>query len=189
MVTTLLDLRKQGMPRKENIMAQRRTAKQIPRSEAAGAARIYADPKNTCTYRELMQILEASKGTVYTVLDNAVIQHMVDDKVVQQMEEKARFNEDRLHEGKGTRRTEVHYNVLREKRKKYELSEKAAIQIIMMYAETDETRQEFCEREGISKELFNKIMMQYIVTKKVFFNMTVRLHFFRETTNIIHHFS
>ena len=147
----------------------KRVAKQFSRAEIGWAARFYANPKNSCTYRELMQILDASKGTVYTVLYMAVKKHIVDDSVVDDMAKKALFNVNRLHEGKGKRQTEVNYNRLRGERDLYLRNFPAfqALQIIQMYADSEETQKEFRENEGISRELFNTIMLQYLVTDAV----------------------
>ena len=147
----------------------KRVARQFSRAEIGWAARFYADRRNSCTYRELMALLGVSKGTVYTLLYNAVKKHIVDDSVVDDMAKKALFNVNRLHEGKGERESEINYNKLRGERewylKKFPVSQ--ALQIIQMYAESEETQEEFRENEGISRELFNTIMLRYLVTDAV----------------------
>ena len=143
-----------------------RQSKDFSRREMATVAIFYADPKNDCTYREIMRLCNVSKGTAYTMLYKSVKEHMVDDRIVDLMEAKAKFNGQKSHEGKGEVRTDVLYNVLREKRRQYleNFPQQQAIQIISMYAESEETQERFCRNAGISKELFNSIMLHYIVT-------------------------
>ena len=140
------------------------TVPPISRAEIGFAARFYADKRNSCTYRNLMQMFGSTKRRAYTLLYSAVTKHIVDDSVVNDMEEKARYN---THAAEW--RSTVNYNNLRWKRDMYlrNFPTSQALQVIQMYADSEENQKEFREREGISRELFNTIMLQYLVTDAV----------------------
>lgn len=146
---------------------EKRTARQFSRREVAFIAKSYADSKNDFDYRDYMVFYNISRHTFYKLLERAAVENIVDDDIVRRMREKAIFNVQHKHDGKGIDRINNHYDALEQKRKLYGVTEEVAIQMIKNYSKSEQDKHSFCEEAGMTTQFFDKIMMMYITTSKV----------------------
>ena len=146
---------------------EKRTTRQFSRKEVALIAKSYADISNGFDYRDYAKSYNISKHTFYKLLERAVVENIVEADVVKGMYEKSLFNVSRKHEGKGKQKIIEHYEDMWEKRQNYNIPEMAALQLIKEYANSDLTKQAFCEEYAITKNFFSAILKKYIVTDKI----------------------
>lgn len=146
---------------------EKRTAKQFSRKEVAFIAKSYADTSNGFDYKDYTESYNISKHTFYKLLERAVVENIVETDVVKGMYDKSLFNVGIKHEGKGAQIIKKHYEDIWARRQNYMIPEIAALQLIKEYANSDLTKQAFCEEYAITKNFFSAILKKYIVTDKI----------------------
>lgn len=142
---------------------EKRTARDFSRKEEYEVALLYASSYQEFSANVIAEALGVSESTCRTVLDNAVIHNVVNDKIVRLMSEKAARNA-QIHAGiKGKYSSLKHYETLRAKRAAYLPSKREIIIIVKSYAESDLPKECFSQTHYITKQLLTKLIHLAIV--------------------------
>lgn len=138
------------------------TARDFSRKKIAEIATQYAKTDFAYSHEYFSKEYGISKGTFYTVLEKAVIENIVDSKIVKLMAEKSENNSYVRAGIQGQYRSRKHYSNLIAKRKKYMLPKNEAINITEKYAESNVEKAEFAEKNNITITLLNRTIYKAI---------------------------
>lgn len=152
---------------------EKRTAKQFSRSEILRIATAYGDPRNDVDYHSFQKEYNIGEHTFRRLLEMAVEKSIASDELIKQMEEKAKFNVERSHEGKGKGQIRDHYKELKSKQAEY--LTKRAIEILEAFAESPFDKSEFCKDKVLSEDGMNWILKNYLpsndISERVFWKI------------------
>lgn len=139
------------------------TAKDFSRKKIAKIATQYAETNFAYSHDYFSREYNISKGTFYTVLEKAVIENIVDDKIVKMMAQKAAHNSQEKANEAGKQRSAKHYEYLILKRKQYMPPKKQAIMWTIEYAYCKYSKNDFVTKNFITIALLNRVIYKAIV--------------------------
>jgi len=140
----------------------KKTAKEFSRRQIWKIATDYAktEYKYSCDYYQ--REFQISKWTFYTILEKAVVEHIVDMETVELMAIKARYNSSIKAGEAGAERSRKHYDYLKRKRALYRMSKKQATKWTIQYAESKLNKKEFAKRSCITTQLLDVTIKEAI---------------------------
>lgn len=140
----------------------KKTAKDLSRKQIWEIATGYAQTNYAYSHEYYEREFQISKGTFYTALEKAVIEHIVDMQTVELMAAKAAYNSSVKAGEAGAGRSRKHYDYLKKKRALYRLPKKQAIKWTVKYAESQFNKKEFANRACITTQLLDVTIKEAI---------------------------
>lgn len=100
---------------------------------------------------------------IYSLLEKAVIENVVDNSIVELMAAKAAYNSSIKAGGAGRIRSEKHYTYLKQRREQYMLTKEQAIDFTSEYAKSDLSKEDFCRSKFLTIALLNRTISKAII--------------------------
>ena len=141
----------------------KKTVRNLSRKTIAEIATRYAQTNFLYSHEYFSREYEISKSTFYATLEKAVVENIVDDKIVEQMAQKAAYNSKVKAGEAGKHRSRKHYERLLLKRRQYMPSKEQAIIWTNEYAKFQYHKKDFATKNFITIALLNKVIHKSIV--------------------------
>jgi len=136
--------------------------KDFSRAQIKKIATEYARSEPACNHSYFEREYEISDSTFYNLLNKAIIESIVDEEIARQIGEKASRNST-VKAGKYAGvRSKIHNEHLLLKRKNFRFPKKEAKEIVIKYSESSLSKEKFCEKNCITKKLFDNAMIRAI---------------------------
>lgn len=142
--------------------------KDISKKEIREIAEYYASSEVSRSY--FIKKYNISSSTFYKILDKAVIEHIVSEKIANMMMNRAITNtKEKLKNDIGVNRSYLHYNDLLEKRRSFIFSKKIRIELLKEFSQKDsrESKSEFCNNHFFDIELLDKILIFSTINNEI----------------------
>lgn len=141
----------------------KRTARDFSRKQIWEIANSYANTGYEYSHDYYEREYKISKSTFYTILEKAVIEHIVNLDIVELMCKKAAYNSGVKAGEAGYERSIKHYDYLKKKRAQYRVSKKQAVHLTIKYSESKLLKNEFAKENYISTKMLDIIFKDAII--------------------------
>lgn len=144
-----------------------RNLKDFSRKQINKIAKDYANFPVTRTF--FVELYDISQSTFYSILQKAIIEHIVDIDTVYKIRERAISNMSKKREKVNTNMVYLHYENLLEKRNNFVFCKKERKRIITEFANRDKRipKKYFCKEQCISIELLDKVLITGICYNEI----------------------
>lgn len=136
--------------------------KDFSRAQIKKIATEYAISEPACDHSYFEREYEISNSTFYNLLDKAIIESIVDERIAWKIGQKACANSSAKAGGNAGIRSKIHNANLMEKRRTFKFSKREAKKVATEYAESLLGKEAFCKKNCITKKLFDNALVRAI---------------------------